>query len=375
MLQEPFHCCWTQRLLDLGPAFDALNIERHRLSRGARGHLLDTGTEPLEKLVKLQALKAQRLARKARPRKKEVPIASHGDNENAAAALPGQLAPPTPSRELVARIQQSLASLGYNPGPADGMPGARTRAAIEAFQAARALPVTGASSDTLDSELLAALRAAGMPPMQRELEKHVTGSGFVVSSSGHILTNNHIVDGCRQVRIPPEAAAENVAGDAHSDLALLKMSGDLPKPATFRQGRGIRPGAAVLIAGFPLQGVLTSDLNITTGTVSALAGPGDDRRLMQVTAPVQPGNSGGPLLDLSGNIVGVVVGKLDAIKLARLTGDIPQNVNFAIQSGIARSFLDAYSVPYETAPSTETLPPAAVADRARDFTVLVECWK
>ena len=65
---------------------------------------------------------------------------------------------------------------------------------------------------------------------------------------------------------------------------------------------------------------------------------------MQVTAPVQPGNSGGPLLDLSGNIVGVVVGKLDAVKLAELTGDIPQNVNFVISAGVARAFLDAYGL-------------------------------
>jgi uncharacterized protein len=212
-------------------------------------------------------------------------------------------------------------------------------------------------------------------PKQEVLKKRTTGSGFVVSNSGHVLTNNHVVEGCRQNRIPPKAVAVNLARDAQSDLALLKMSDVSLRPATFRQGRGIRPGNSVVIAGFPLQGVLTSDLNITTGTVSALAGPGDDRRLMQVTAPVQSGNSGGPLLDLAGNVVGVVVGKLNAMKLARLTGDIPQNVNFAIQAGTARSFLDAYNVPYDTVPSIETLPPATVADRAREFTVLIECWK
>ncbi len=87
------------------------------------------------------------------------------------------------------------------------------------------------------------------------------------------------------------------------------------------------------------------------------------RRLMQISAPVQPGNSGGPLLDSSGNVVGVVVGKLNAIKVARLTGDIPQNINFGISAGTARTFLDAYGVPYETAPSTEVLPTADIAAR------------
>lgn len=131
----------------------------------------------------------------------------------------------------------------------------------------------------------------------------------------------------------------------------------------------------MIVAGFPLQGTLTSDLNVTIGIVSALAGPDNDRTLMQVTAPVQPGNSGGPLLDLSGNVVGVVVGQLDEIEIIRRTGDAPQNVNVAINAGIARTFMDAFGVPYDTAHSDMTLSPAIFADRARDFTVIIECWK
>ncbi len=80
-------------------------------------------------------------------------------------------------------------------------------------------------------------------------------------------------------------------------------------------------------------------------------------------------------MDLAGNVVGVVVAKLDAIKVANLTGDIPQNVNFAISAWTARAFLDAYNVPYETAPSKPRLTPADVAERAKEFTMLVECWK
>ena len=80
--------------------------------------------------------------------------------------------------------------------------------------------------------------------------------------------------------------------------------------------------------------------------ISALAGPGDDRRIFQITAPVQPGNSGGPVLDTSGHVVGVVVARFDALKMARLTGRLPQNVNFAISEGAARAFLGAHDVPY-----------------------------
>ena len=129
------------------------------------------------------------------------------------------------------------------------------------------------------------------------------------------------------------------------------------------------------MVGYPLRGVVASEANVTTGSVSALAGPGDDRRFIQITAPVQPGNSGGPVLDMAGKVVGVVVAKLNAIRIARSTGDIPQNVNFAIAAGAVRAFLDAEGVPYETAPSDAEVGPVEVATAARKLTVLVECWK
>jgi S1-C subfamily serine protease len=140
-----------------------------------------------------------------------------------------------------------------------------------------------------------------------------------------------------------------------------------------RQGRGVRLADSVVVAGFPLTGLLSSGLNVTTGAVSALAGPGDDRRLIQITAPVQPGNSGGPLLDSSGNVVGVVVSKLDALEVASITGDIPQNVNFAIALGTLQAFLDSNSIDYQTRASSSPKSNADVAEMARAATVQIEC--
>ena len=80
------------------------------------------------------------------------------------------------------------------------------------------------------------------------------------------------------------------------------------------------------------------------------------------------------MLDAAGNVVGVVVAKLDAIQVARSTGDIPQNVNFAVSAGATRAFFDAEGVPYETAPSDEEIGAADVAAVARKLTVLFECW-
>ena len=128
------------------------------------------------------------------------------------------------------------------------------------------------------------------------------------------------------------------------------------------------------MAGHPLRGLLSAQLNVTSGNVSALAGIGDDAQRLQITAPVQPGNRGGPLLDAAGNVIGVVVSKLDAVRTAELTGDIPQNVNFAIKGALVRGFLDIHGVAYRRRASDTKLAPEQLAERARAFTVAVHCW-
>ena len=209
-----------------------------------------------------------------------------------------------------------------------------------------------------------------------QLAKALTGSGFRVSASGHILTNAHVVRGCTEVRIPAAMPVRVVAYDDAADIALLESSSRSPDAvAAFRQGRGIRAGASVVVIGHPLHGILASEASVSAGIVSALAGPGDDRRLIQITAPVQPGNSGGPVLDSAGNVIGVVVATLHALQIARDTGYLPQNVNFAVAAGAARAFLDAEDVPYLTAPSDTPLAPDQAAAVGKQFTVLVECWK
>jgi len=112
---------------------------------------------------------------------------------------------------------------------------------------------------------------------------------------------------------------------------------------------------------------------VTTGIVSSLSGLWNDTRHLQISAAVQPGNSGGPLLDTSGEIVGMVVGKLNVLGIARQTGSIPENINFAIKTGAIRDFLDNSVVPYETsAPGTE-LKTADIATNARAYTLLISC--
>ena len=204
------------------------------------------------------------------------------------------------------------------------------------------------------------------------------GSGFVISHQGHVLTNHHVIEGCTTIQAIKEGRTHllTVVGtDTKNDLAILTLPAPFPNRASFRAGRTIRPGDGVVVVGFPLHGLLASEANVTTGTVSALAGIGNDTRFLQIAAPVQSGNSGGPLLDGSGHIVGVVVSKLNAMYIAKEIGEIPQNINFAIKDTVAKSFLDSQSVEYETEPSSTTLEFADIGAAAKKFTLLLECQR
>ena len=203
------------------------------------------------------------------------------------------------------------------------------------------------------------------------------GTGFFVSSDGHALTNHHVIEDCRQVAMLTDRGpmlARVIRRDERNDLALLRVDGDRKVPfGAFRASPGIRAGDSIVVPGFPLPTVLQNGLNVTVGNVSALAGLGGNTALLQMTAPVQPGNSGGPLLDMSGNIVGVIVSKLDALGVAKETGDIPQNINFAVQGTIARLFLEAQGIQVTEKSAAAGLNVGDVVDGARAYTFQVEC--
>ena len=165
--------------------------------------------------------------------------------------------------------------------------------------------------------------------------------------------------------------ARVVTRDENNDLALLRTAIHL---APFAQLRlSIRQGETVAAYGYPLPGLLASGGNLTTGNITALSGIGDDSRLLQISVPVQPGNSGGPLLDGGGNVVGVVEGKINAIKIAAALRDIPQNVNFAIKASVIATFLDSNGVHYATRELAAAHSPADIAEDAKRFTMRVEC--
>jgi TPR repeat protein len=205
-----------------------------------------------------------------------------------------------------------------------------------------------------------------------------TGTGFYVSSKGHVLTNKHVINGCLSLELEPIGKpmfrGQVLATDAQNDLAIISSVDRPSRFAKFRSG-AIRQGEFVVLYGFPLAGALASSGNATTGNVTALAGIQDDARIIQISAPVQPGNSGGPLMDMSGGVVGVVVAKLNAAKVMEALGDIPQNVNFAIKADVAKDFLESHDIKHERLSRRKNLSVPDVVDVARSVSVRILCYR
>ena len=171
-----------------------------------------------------------------------------------------------------------------------------------------------------------------------------SGSGAIVSTSGHILTAAHVVTGASRVKVITAQGLKTASVlriDEANDLAVLKLAGGSYPALTVTSSRKIRLGQTVATIGFPNVEIQGFSPKVTRGEISSLNGIGDDPRAWQISVPVQPGNSGGALLDENGNVIGVVVSKL-GLKAARATGDIPQNVNYAVKSTYALALLEPY---------------------------------
>lgn len=213
-----------------------------------------------------------------------------------------------------------------------------------------------------------------------EIKGSGSGTGFVVSPDNHILTNYHVAGDCKEVLVDL-GPAEIVTGDEINDLALLKVRresvlGKGPAAgsfAVFRAGPRLRKGEDVIIAGYPLSGLLSNEMKITTGSLNALAGLRNDHRTFQISAGVQPGNSGGPAFDRSGHVIGVVSSGIGEEFVYGWTGALPQNINFAIGLGMVRLFLETEGVDIATELSEKTLPSHEIAEQAQGFTVWIQC--
>ena len=202
-----------------------------------------------------------------------------------------------------------------------------------------------------------------------------TGTGFFITSDGYLISNYHVVKNAAKFRLQTEAGlidVKVVKVDVANDLALLKASGKFT-PLSIAASRTVKLGATVATVGFPSTGLQGFSPKLAKGEIASLSGAYDDPRYFQISVPVQPGNSGGALVDARGNVVGIVSAKLSAKAALDATGQLPENVNYAVKSSLLLSFLE--SVPDVAAklkdPNTKDKAFEDVVKSAQDAAVLV----
>ena len=170
-----------------------------------------------------------------------------------------------------------------------------------------------------------------------------SGTGFFITEDGFLVTNLHVVKDTTIIRLVTDAgiiAAKVVKLDAANDLAVLKAEGRFAA-LPVAPSRGMKLGESVATVGFPNIGLQGFAPKLAKGEIASLTGAQDDARQFQISVPVQPGNSGGALVDSRGNVVGVVVGKLSQKAALAASGQLAENVNYAVKSSFLLSFLES----------------------------------
>ena len=174
--------------------------------------------------------------------------------------------------------------------------------------------------------------AATPPPAGGPIQSN--GSGFFVTADGYAVTNEHVLRGPRSlwVRIGgKDLPLQVVDVDAANDLALIKVE-TVSRPIPIALGEPAK-GEDVTALGYPIVRAMGTELKATFGRINALSGLRGDARHLQIDTPLQPGNSGGPVLNGRGEVVGVATSTLNTVRAVRLTGGaLPQNINYAVKS-------------------------------------------
>ncbi len=177
----------------------------------------------------------------------------------------------------------------------------------------------------------------------QESNPEVSGSGFFITDDGYFITNQHVAGSGANVRIHTASGiipAKVIKVDEQSDLTLLKAEGKFSELPVILS-RGVQLGATVATVGFPNIGLQGFSPKLAKGEIASLAGIQDDARHFQISVPMQPGNSGGALVDERGNVIGVVVAKLSQEAALATSGSFAENVNYAIKSSYLLSFLES----------------------------------
>jgi hypothetical protein len=259
-------------------------------------------------------------------------------------------------------------------------------ASVEGFSPARAARTALERRMTAEEIARAQHFAQNFPHKldQFKLEPFSTGTGFLISIAGALVTNHHVVDGCAAVfvRTPagPVPAEVVLAQDTPVDIALLRLRPGQEFRGSYRIGTlapqdQLAIGEQVTVYGFPRPSLLSKRGVLSTGTLSALEGLGSEPKNIQFSAPIQKGNSGGALLNEGADVIGVVHSGLKTTLTKKGEINAPQNVNFGTKISVLRQMLEAIGQPYYSRDGAagERLPVKRRAEIARDMTRQILC--
>ena len=196
-------------------------------------------------------------------------------------------------------------------------------------------------------------------------ERYGNGSGFFITDNGYFVTNYHVIGNAKKILIVDQFGyflnTRVIKFDKINDIALLKVDG-LFKSIPITTSSKVLRGAKIVAVGYPNTSIQGVQPKVTDGLVNSLAGIKDDPRYFQISAPVQGGNSGGPLLDMNANVIGLVSAKLDNSLVFKTTGDIPQNVNYAVKSDFILDLINSIPDVKNNLKSIKKIPATDVAN-------------
>jgi serine protease Do len=217
------------------------------------------------------------------------------------------------------------------------------------------------------------------PPLVPDRKLASVGTGFFVSSAGHLVTNNHVVDACAALTVEAtngeSARADALATEPRYDLALVRTSLSPPAVAAFREPVQLAPGARADLVGYPTQGVAPITPFFTKGDVTELPGRQHDPARFFIKGEVRGGNSGGPVLDQAAGVIGVIFAKFNTPKIYKETGQLVQDVGIAVRNAVVFDFLRRHGVEWRTEAGGASLTRDQVLAAARPFVARIGCWR
>ncbi len=217
------------------------------------------------------------------------------------------------------------------------------------------------------------------PELQPGQHAVQSGTGFYVSNTGHIITNEHVVRGCEQVMLRgtmQPTSAKVLATNAKFDLALLQSQRRPSRIASLRTNdETMMVEDPVMVMGYPLDSGVSGQYVVNLSKITGLSGPQNEPHWLQFADAALQGNSGGPLLDASGNVIGVIVGKTKLSHIDPQSGKktVVSEADVALNLAVLREFLKLNNVYFRSRDSRNYYSINRVENQARQYVMNIHC--